>query len=104
MENKGRSWKGMTYEELEEFQDKLYKIWKRAHPEPAGEDRDRLEEMQARAYLMWARDNPEAAEERQKMWEECPPTPGLDCPGAYACGDEPVVDEILYGITYNTQD
>ena len=92
MENKGRSWKGMTYKELEDHLDKLDEIWKRMFPEPAGADWDRLEEMQAQSYRLWEKANPEAAEERRKMWEECPPTPGLDCPGVYACEDEIVYD------------
>lgn len=73
MENKLDSWKGMTYEELSEYQDKLWKIWEKAHPNPTRKDRDIMLELLDRVDSVWAKANPEAADEvdrNLKAWAE----------------------------------
>ena len=70
MENKLDSWKGMTYKELSEYKDNLWKIWEKAHPNPTRKDRDIMLELLDRVYDVWAKANPEEAEEVQRSLEE----------------------------------
>lgn len=64
MENKWGSWEEMTYEKLQEYKDELYKIWKRAHPEPKSKDWQVLEKIWNVSDENWYRANPEEAGRR----------------------------------------
>ena len=64
MENKGKSWEEMTYEELQEYKDNMYKIWKRVQPEPKSEDWQNLEKIWNVSDENWYRANPEEAGRR----------------------------------------